>query len=82
MAMAAGSCRQQGRTTVTCIEYDLSEEEALHWLLQRHQRVECLNTFSRILLALDLEPWLQEKARTHQKRERRHEKGFIKSDRS
>ncbi len=59
--------RRQGRTTVTCIEYDLSEEEALHWLLQRHQRVECLNAFCRILLALDLEPWLQEKARTHQR---------------
>jgi membrane protease YdiL (CAAX protease family) len=55
--------RRQGRTTVACIEYDLTEEEALHWLLQRHRRVEGLNAFCRILLALDLEPWLKEQAR-------------------
>jgi hypothetical protein len=58
--------RRQGRTTVTCIEYDLTDEEALHWLLYRHRRVEGLNAFCRILLALDLEPWLREKAQSHQ----------------
>ena len=30
--------RLHGRATLLCIEYDLSEEEALHWLLQRHRR--------------------------------------------
>lgn len=59
--------RQQGRTSVTCMEHDLSEEEALRWLLHKHRRVEGLNAFCRILLALDLEPWLQEKARSHQR---------------
>ena len=58
--------RQQGRTTVTCIEYDLTEEEALRWLLARHRRVEGLNAFCRILLALDLEPWLKERGRLNQ----------------
>ena len=58
--------RRQSRTTVTCLEYDLREEEALRWLLHKHRRVEGLNAFCRILLAQDLEPWLQEKARSHQ----------------
>ena len=59
--------RRQGRaTTVTCIEYDLSEEEALSWLLYKHRRVEGLNAFCRILLALDLEPWFREHARVNQ----------------
>ncbi len=58
--------RRQGRATVACIEYDLTEEEALHWLLYRHQRVQGLNAFCRILLALDLEPWLREQARLNQ----------------
>lgn len=58
--------RRYGRPTVTCIEYDLTEEEALYWLLCRHRRVEGLNAFCRILLALDLEPWLSEQARRNQ----------------
>src|SRR5271157_190927 len=58
--------RRQGRTTVTCIEYDLTEEEALRWLLHRHRRVEGLNAFCRILLALDLELWFREQARVNQ----------------
>ena len=58
--------RRQGRTTVTCIEYDLTEEEALRWLLYKHRRVEGLNAFCRILLALDLEPWFREQARVNQ----------------
>ncbi len=59
--------RRQGPTTVTCIEYDLTDEEALHWLLFRHCRVEGLNAFCRILLALDLEPWFREKAQSNQR---------------
>lgn len=56
----------QGRPTVTCIEYEVGEAEALHWLLQKHRRSSGLNDFSRILLALDLEPWFKEKARSNQ----------------
>jgi hypothetical protein len=66
-----GHCRwelaqRQGRTTVECIEYDLTEEESLHCLLYRHRRLEGLNAFCQILLALDLEPWLKERARMNQ----------------
>ena len=57
----------QGWQTVPCIEYTLSEEEALHWLLQSHRRSHILHDFARIVLALDLEPWLQEKARSNQR---------------
>jgi len=58
--------RKQGRPTLPCIEYDLTEAEALHCLLQRHRRSTGLNDFCRILLALDLEPLLKEKARANQ----------------
>ena len=59
--------RVQGRPTVSCIEYELGEEEALRWLLRNHLRSNGLNDFSRILLALDLEPSLQEKAQSNQR---------------
>jgi hypothetical protein len=58
--------RVQGRATLPCIEYELTESEALHWLLQKHRRLNGLNAFSRTLLALDLEAGLKEKARSNQ----------------
>ena len=57
--------RLQGRQTLRCIEYQLTEAEALHWLLQRHRRLNGLNAFVRILLALELESWFKEKARSN-----------------
>lgn len=57
---------QQGRPTLLCLEYDLPEAEALHWLLQKHRRSNGLNDFSRILLAQELEPFLREQARSNQ----------------
>lgn len=59
--------RQQGRPTLPCIEYELSEEEALHRLLQRHHRSNGLNDFCRILLALELEHCFKEKALSNQR---------------
>ena len=59
--------RLQSRETVLCIEYELSQEEALKCLLQSYRRSDGLNDFVRIVLALDLEPWLQEKARSNQR---------------
>jgi hypothetical protein len=59
--------RLQKRTTLPCIAYELTESEALHWLLQKHRRSNGLNDFTRILLALELEPWLKEKARSNQR---------------
>jgi hypothetical protein len=57
--------RLQGRVMLPCIEYELTEEEALRRLLQRLRRPNGSNDFSRILLALDLEPSLTIKARSN-----------------
>lgn len=59
--------RLQGRTTLPCVEFELTEAEALHWLVQMHLRSNGLNAFSRIVLALELEPWFKEKARSNQR---------------
>jgi hypothetical protein len=58
--------RQQGCADLPCLEFELSEAEALLWLLHKHRRSNGLNAFNRILLALDLEPWLKERARSNQ----------------
>ena len=58
--------RRRGRAALPCIAYELTESEALHWLLQKHRRSNGLNDFSRILLALELEPWFKEQARSNQ----------------
>ena len=59
--------RLQGRLTLPCIEYELTEVDALRWLLQRHRRSAGLNDFIRILLALELEPLLKEMAHSNQR---------------
>jgi hypothetical protein len=69
--------RMQGRETLPCIEYELGEEEVLQLLLQSHRRSNGLNDFGRILLALDLEPFLQQKARSNQQSGGQH-KGWSK----
>jgi hypothetical protein len=58
--------KRKRRETMLCLEYELSEEEALCWLIQRHRPSQGLNAFNRALLALDLEPSLQETARANQ----------------
>ena len=57
--------KELGRSFLNCIEYDLSEAKALELLLQKHRRSTGLNDYSRIILALDLEPELTEKARSN-----------------
>jgi len=59
--------RLQGRASLPCLAYELTESEALHRLLERHRRSDGLNAFSRTLLALELEPWFKEKARLNQR---------------
>ena len=51
---------------LACIKYEMSEAEALRYLLQKHHRSNRLNDFIRICLALELEPFLKEKARAKQ----------------
>ena len=58
--------RRKGRATLPCLEYDLSEEDALRWLLLRHCRSNGLNDFCRILLALELESCFREKGLSNQ----------------
>jgi hypothetical protein len=58
--------RLQGRSTLECIQYEMSESEALQNLLQRHRRSSGLNDFIRICLALELEPFLKSKGRAKQ----------------
>lgn len=59
--------RRLGQETIVCLEYDLSDEEALSWLIQMHRPLTSLNGFCRSLLALDLEPSLQDAARANQR---------------
>ena len=58
--------RRRRRATVHCIEHDLNEEEALRWLIQTKLPSRGLNAYGRILIALDLESSLQERARNNQ----------------
>ena len=58
--------RRLGRTTILCVEHDLTEEEALRELLRRHLGSNRLNAFCRILLARELEPWFRQKALANQ----------------
>jgi hypothetical protein len=58
--------RLQGRSTLACIEYEMSEPEALQNILQRHRRSSGLNDFIRICLGLELEPFLKSKGRAKQ----------------
>jgi hypothetical protein len=58
--------RLQSRLALGCIEYEMSEAEALQNLLQRHRRSSGLNDFIRICLGLELEPFLKSKGRAKQ----------------
>ena len=58
--------RLQARPTVACIEYEMSQEVALQYLIQRHHPSSGLNDFNRICLSLELEAFLTAKARANQ----------------
>jgi hypothetical protein len=51
-----------GRRELNCIEYQLSEDESLQFILLHHQTRCGWNAFVRIRLALSLEPNLQQRA--------------------
>jgi hypothetical protein len=52
----------EGRREVHCIEYPISEEESLQFILSHHKPRRGWNAFVRICLALTLEPNLQRRA--------------------
>ncbi len=53
--------RQQ--RSVPCLEYDVTENEALQIVIQQHRASEGLNAFCRVVMALELEPFLRERSR-------------------
>jgi len=54
------------RPSVDCIEYSLSDEEAIQFILRRQQPGRKWNQFNRIRLALELEPHFRAKALANQ----------------
>ena len=52
----------EGKREINCIEYPLSEDESLQFILTHHQSRRGWNDFVRIRLALTLEPSLQQRA--------------------
>jgi hypothetical protein len=58
--------RLKRRLALPCVEYELTEEEAIRWLLQKHHRSNGMNDFCRILLAIEIEPCLKAKALSNQ----------------
>jgi hypothetical protein len=52
----------EGRHEIHCIEYSLSEEESLQFIISHHQPRRGWNAFIRIRLALKLEPYFQQRA--------------------
>ena len=51
-----------GKHEINCIEYHLSDSEALQFIIRHHQPQGGWNAFTRIRLALTLEPDLQQRA--------------------
>jgi hypothetical protein len=67
-AILAGFGRWQSalyddRHEINCIEYPLSEEEALQFIISHHQPQSGWNRYIRTCLALKLEPYFQQRAR-------------------
>jgi hypothetical protein len=59
--------RRMGLEQVSCFEYDLDEAEALLWIIQHSHKDEGLNSYHRIVLALDYELSFRERARRNQR---------------
>jgi|HubBroStandDraft_4_1064222.scaffolds.fasta_scaffold11008_2 hypothetical protein len=58
---------RMGLAQLSCLEYDLDEEGALLWIIQHSHQDRELNPYHRIVLALDYEPSLRERARENQR---------------
>jgi hypothetical protein len=53
--------RDREQPSLPCLVYDVSPEEALEIVIQRHRATDGLNAYARILLALRLEPHFRDK---------------------
>lgn len=54
------------RPQVLCLQFEMDGEESLLRLIRSHQRSAGFNDFTRILLALELEPWFRQQAKMNQ----------------
>ena len=52
---------ERAQPMLPCLEYELSEDEALQVVLQRHRASDGLNAYGRIVLALHLESYFRER---------------------
>ncbi len=52
---------ERAQPNVSCLELDVTEDEALQVVIQRHRAYEGLNDYGRIVLALRLEPYFRER---------------------
>ena len=52
----------EGRQEITCIQYDIDENESLQYILAIHKARKPWNSFNAIRIALRLEPYFQQKA--------------------
>jgi hypothetical protein len=57
----------QERATLICIVRQMDQEAALLQLLDRNRGSKGIGDFARILMALELEPWFRERAKSNQK---------------
>jgi hypothetical protein len=57
----------QNRETLTCIVRPMDQEAALLYLLSRNRGSKGICDFARVLLALELEPWFRERAKSNQR---------------
>ena len=54
---------ERAQPILPCFEYELSEDEALQVVIERHRASKGLNDYGRIVLALRLEPYFREHCR-------------------
>ena len=52
---------ERAQPNVPCLELDVTEDEALQVVIQRHRASDGLNAYGRIVLALHLEPYFRER---------------------
>ena len=57
----------RNRATLTCLVRHMDHEEALLHLLDRNRGSKGLCDYVRILMALELEPWFKERAKSNQR---------------
>ena len=53
---------ERAQSNVPCLEVDVTKDEALQVVIQRHRTSEGLNDYGRIVLALRLEPYFRKRS--------------------